>query len=243
MSQKPNNLHFLALTCAAVFAVALLSVANRAAAEAQLDTAFTYEGQLLEAGTPVDDRCEFEFTLWNDRTDVARSAQIGSTLPQTVEVAEGRFSVTLDFETDVFTGEPRWLEIAVCCPLDDCTASATGFTILLPRQQLARRDYTLVPASGDLGRQRPRSAPAHGGPHGPGMVPGPPHPPSEDFIVTRVANVSGGVNEPPPPEPRDFCPIGWNIVESWSYLVHNFDAHANHGWTFYKETLCSIEVP
>ena len=86
-----------------------------AAAEGQLGTAFTHEGQLLEAGNPVDERCEFEFSLWNDRTDFARSAQLGSTLPQTVEVTEGRFTVTLDFETDVYNGEPRWLEIAVCC--------------------------------------------------------------------------------------------------------------------------------
>jgi hypothetical protein len=68
--------------------------------QAALGTAFTYQGQLKKAGSPISDTCDFQFSLW----DAAGSGspptggnQIGST--QTgVSVSNGYFTISdLDF--------------------------------------------------------------------------------------------------------------------------------------------------
>jgi hypothetical protein len=73
-------------------------------------TAFTYQGRLLLDGTPVDGTLDFYFTLWDASSDgnlVAEQAATG------VEVSDGHFSVPLDFGSDAFTGDARYLGIDV----------------------------------------------------------------------------------------------------------------------------------
>jgi hypothetical protein len=78
---------------------------------APLGTAFTYQGQLKNAGGPVNDTCNFQFSLWGD---VSGGTQIGTTQTKSgVAVADGLFTVQLDFGAAAFQGDARWLAIAV----------------------------------------------------------------------------------------------------------------------------------
>jgi hypothetical protein len=108
-----------------------------------LGTAFTYQGQLKENGTPIDDICDFEFSLWN--AEVGPS-QFGVTqIINNVTVTEGRFTVELngagEFSPNAFDGGKRFLEIAVKCPADN------DFTTLVPRQTLNPAPYSLHASS------------------------------------------------------------------------------------------------
>ena len=85
-----------------------------------LGTGFTYQGQLKDGGTPVDGPCDLQFSLWDA---LSGEAKIGSTLDRTAGVAGGLFTVQLDFGSAAFTGDSRWLEIAVRCPAGGATIS------------------------------------------------------------------------------------------------------------------------
>ena len=96
-------------------------------------TGFTYQGQLNNGGTPVDDTCGFEFQLWDA---LGGGAQLGSTQAVgPVSVTEGRFTVVLNtggaFGPRAFDGSARWLAIDVRCP-----AGGGAYTNLTPRQAL-----------------------------------------------------------------------------------------------------------
>jgi hypothetical protein len=63
------------------------------------------------------------FSLYNDDET---GTQIGETITQTVEVADGLFSVTLNATSEygarAFTGDARWLAVSVRCPGDSTFA-------------------------------------------------------------------------------------------------------------------------
>ncbi|MCH7704534.1 MAG: VCBS repeat-containing protein, partial [Planctomycetes bacterium] len=69
----------------------------------------------------------------------ADGSQVGPTLTPNALVTDGRFTVALDFGADIFTGDARYLEIAVCCP-----APCEDFTTLSPRQELTPAPYALA---------------------------------------------------------------------------------------------------
>ncbi|MCH8913780.1 MAG: hypothetical protein IIA33_09465, partial [Planctomycetes bacterium] len=124
---------------AALFAVVVLAVCPRAAAQAPMGTVFTYQGELTSGGVPVDeplDGCDFEFTLWDADVD---GSQVGPTLTPNALVADGRFTVALDFGPDIFIGDARFMEIAVCCP-----SPCVKFTTLSPRQELTPAPHALA---------------------------------------------------------------------------------------------------
>ncbi|MEE4270135.1 MAG: hypothetical protein V2I67_00575, partial [Thermoanaerobaculales bacterium] len=79
---------------------------------------------------------DFQFSLWDAASG---GAQIGATVPvNSVAVADGRFTTSLDFGAAAFDGDARWLEIAVDYP------SGTGSpTTLSPRQPLSATPYAL----------------------------------------------------------------------------------------------------
>jgi len=79
------------------------------------DTAFTYQGQLVRGGVPVDDTCAFQFELWTDPT---AGSQIGVTLDRDVAIADGLFTTQLSFGVGAFPGDTRWLRVRVWCPGD-----------------------------------------------------------------------------------------------------------------------------
>jgi hypothetical protein len=102
--------------------------------QAAVGTAFTYQGRLTDNGNPANGEYDFEFKLYDDA-----STQVGG--PITVEdktVADGLFTVELDFGGAAFHGEARYLEIGVR-PGD----SSGDFTPLSPRQELTAVPYAL----------------------------------------------------------------------------------------------------
>jgi hypothetical protein len=109
--------------------------------QAALGTAFTYQGQLKKAGSPISGTCDFQFSLWDEAgsgSPPTGGNPIGSTQTKTgVSVSNGYFTISdLDFGADAFRGDARWLQIAVRCTGD------TSYTTL-PRQPLTAAPYAL----------------------------------------------------------------------------------------------------
>lgn len=129
----------VALTIA-VLACLLTADARRAAA---VGTAFTYQGQLLQNGTPVNGMCDLQFSLFDVPVD---GIPLGNTLIQLgFTVSNGLLTLPLDFGP-MFDGGDRWLEIATRCP------SGPGeFTTLQPRQPITATPYALGLALPSMG--------------------------------------------------------------------------------------------
>ena len=113
-----------------------VDVRGPAAPAAQMGTAFTYQGRLIDDGGPADGDYDFEFGLFD--VDGGGSA-LGTTALDDVAVIDGLFSVQLDFGEGAFVGEARWPEIGVR-PGD----SAGAYTTLEPRQPLTPAPYALA---------------------------------------------------------------------------------------------------
>lgn len=103
---------------------------------ALLPTTFTYQGQLKQQGTPVNDTCDLQVTLW--AAENGGPALGGPRMIAGVDVTGGLFTAELDFGADVFGGNPPWLEIAVRCP-----AGGGNFTTLSPRQPITAAPYAI----------------------------------------------------------------------------------------------------
>jgi hypothetical protein len=94
-----------------------------------LGTAFTYQGRLVENGTPATGAYDLELKLFDAP---AGGGQVFATLLyEDVAVGNGLFTVALDFGPSTFTGSARWLEIGV-----RPGASTGPFTVLPARQEL-----------------------------------------------------------------------------------------------------------
>jgi hypothetical protein len=106
------------------------------ASQIGMGTSFGYRGQLLDAGSAADGIYDLQFRLYDAAgggNQAASTLDVGD-----VEVVAGFFAVTLDFGSDVFDGNRRWLEVGVR-PGD----SADKFTVLRPRQQITPVPYAL----------------------------------------------------------------------------------------------------
>lgn len=85
-----------------------VSPASQVLAASPLQTAFTYQGHLTEAGEPANGLYDLSFALYDE---AQAGNQIGSTLEMgNVAVAEGLFAVELNFGP-VYDGNALWLEI------------------------------------------------------------------------------------------------------------------------------------
>ncbi|MBZ0170971.1 MAG: hypothetical protein K8E66_01190, partial [Phycisphaerales bacterium] len=111
------------------FLHAIVASVLAAVAHAQQDSAFTYQGELLQGATPATGAFDMEFFLW-DAAVGGSQAGAAIALPD-VPVEQGRFTVRLDFGANPFDNSARWLEIAV-----------DGFT-LSPRHPVTRSPYSV----------------------------------------------------------------------------------------------------
>lgn len=112
---------------------------------APMGTAFTYQGRLSDGGTPANGAYDFTFTLYDSLSAI--TGQIGPPITQyDIPVSQGQFTVALDFGPGIFTGNARWLQIAV-----RPGGSSGAYTILTPRQPLTPAPYALYAASSPTG--------------------------------------------------------------------------------------------
>jgi hypothetical protein len=130
--------------------VFLLACAWAASTDAQpLGTAFTYQGRLVENGTPATGPYDLEIKLFDAP---AGGTQLFTTLLyEDVAVGNGLFTVALDFGPGTFEGSARWLEIGV-----RPGASTGAFTTLPARQELTPSPNAIfgatTPWAGILGK-------------------------------------------------------------------------------------------
>ena len=101
-----------------------------------IGTGFTYQGYLEDESNPANGTYDFQFRLYGALTD---GSQVGSTVTLgDIPVAQGIFTVGLDFGANAFTGDSRWLEVRV-----RAGSSSGAYTNLTPRQALNPAPYAL----------------------------------------------------------------------------------------------------
>jgi hypothetical protein len=114
---------------------------------------FTYQGQLKLDGLPLTDSADFAVTLWDALEEGTMIGPVNYL--DDVLVANGLFTLELDFGATAFNGHPRFLEIALRSPHDP--DDVTGYTTLDPRQRISGAPYASrtrglhVNEAGDLG--------------------------------------------------------------------------------------------
>jgi hypothetical protein len=100
-------------------------------------TAFTYQGVLNNGSNAVTGDYDFRFQIYN-----AGSAVIAKPLTNApVGVTNGLFTVLLNFETNVFDGSLRTLEIGV--RLYNTNVTTNAYAVLSPRQALTSVPYAI----------------------------------------------------------------------------------------------------
>jgi hypothetical protein len=132
---------------------AALLAATIAGAQTPVGTAFTYQGQLKQAGQPFNGPADLLFDLYDAS---AGGNLLGSHALNGVAVTNGLFTVLLntggEFGASAFNGEQRWLAISV------------NGTPLSPRQELTAAPYAMLatgialPFSGSSGASGPALA-------------------------------------------------------------------------------------
>jgi hypothetical protein len=125
--------------------IALLALFAGNIVAAPLGRAFTYQGRLDDGSTPANGTYELKFTLCDSESG---PTVINAPLTNAATaVSNGLFTVTLDFGPGAFTGDARWLDIAV-----RTNGSPSDFTTLAPRQALTPSPYALyAPSAGAAG--------------------------------------------------------------------------------------------
>ena len=98
-------------------------------------SAISYQGRLSASGFPANGVYDLSFTLFDAPIN---GQQIGpSVTNSSLLVSNGLFIASLDFGTDSFNGDARWIEIAVRTGTND-------FALLSPRQPLTAAPYALA---------------------------------------------------------------------------------------------------
>ena len=102
-------------------------------------TAFTYQGRLNTDGSPANGRYDFTFTLWNTNSG---GSEIGGAFTNAgVGVANGLFTVPLDFGAGIYTSQSCWLQVNVE------TNGVGPYVALTPRQPLTPTPYAVYAES------------------------------------------------------------------------------------------------
>ena len=135
---------FLSLAIVSIAATVLWRTENvlanptNVSQDTPLQTGFTYQGYLTQAGVSVNGTCDFQFGLWDAAINGTRLGALQEV--NALEVSNGRFSAVLNANDEMvsnpFTGLDRYLEVSVRCPADE-----GGYTALTPRQYLTAAPY------------------------------------------------------------------------------------------------------
>ena len=104
--------------------------------QADVGTAFTYQGQLKNGSGPVNGTCDFRFNLYTD--ELSPTLVAGPVDRGNVTVSDGYFATSIDFGAGAFTGDGRRLQIAVRCP-----AGSGSYTTLSGMVMLSAAPYAL----------------------------------------------------------------------------------------------------
>jgi len=124
-----------------IFIGLFLALVCSAAPTTAQTTAFTYQGKLVNNGSPVTGNYDLQFKLFNALNG---GAQQGPTQTvSNVSIANGTFTVELDFGAcdSCFNGAPRFLDIGVR------PTGGGAFTQLSPRQPITSTPYTTKTAN------------------------------------------------------------------------------------------------
>ena len=110
---------------------------------------FTYQGRLLDADSPADGLYDFQFKLYDNPSILGN--QQGETIHvNDVDVIDGYFAVELNFGSEVFDGNNRWLQIGV---RQGDVNDPNEYIALSPLQQITPTPYAIYAASGTSGSQ------------------------------------------------------------------------------------------
>ncbi len=105
---------------------------------AEMGTAFTYQGRLIDAENAADGLYDFNFKLYDSPSDGVQLAP--PTGINDVNVIDGYFTVELDFGSAAFDGDGVWIETSVRragLPYPNL------YTSLSPRQRITPAPYAL----------------------------------------------------------------------------------------------------
>ncbi len=110
-----------------------------------MGTAFTYQGRLVDANSPAEGEYDMEFQLYKETP--AGAFPLGSPIQkEDIEVADGYFTVQLDFGSFIFIGDAQWLQIGVRPgELEDPNTYST----LSPRQEITPTPYAMHSKNAD----------------------------------------------------------------------------------------------
>ena len=105
-------------------------------------TAFSYQGSIKQNGVAANGNFDLQFSVFDDPSG---GIQQGTTVTlATVQVTNGVFTVSLDFGAAIFTGPPRFLQIAV-----RPAGSPNPHTALTPRTQVISVPYAMKSLAAD----------------------------------------------------------------------------------------------
>ena len=130
---------------ALVLALGLMVCTAKVSEAAPMGMAFTYQGHLVDAGSPADGVYDFEFKLYDD-PNIMVGNQVGWAIyKDNLDVIDGHVVVELDFfQISIFNGDALWLQVGVLPGDSDDTIQ---YTILVPRQELTPTPYALYAKS------------------------------------------------------------------------------------------------
>ncbi len=121
-------------------AAASTAFTEPAAAQGPLTTAFTYQGELRQGGSPADGLFDMRFRLYDALA--SGTPQGGVVCVDNVAVNGGTFTVMLDFGSQ-YNGQRRFVEIEVRADSGEDCGVGSGYILLAPRQELTAVPHAL----------------------------------------------------------------------------------------------------
>lgn len=153
-------------------------------AQTPLGTGLSYQGQLTQSGQPASGLYDLRACLFAESSGGQPLACASDFNAWPVE--NGLFTLPLDFGSQHFSGQQRWLQLSV-----RSAGSGSALTTLSPRQVLTAAPYALFALSGNAGPAGPTGPTGPAGPAGPQ---GPAGPAGDGFWSLNGSSVyySGG---------------------------------------------------